>query len=170
MRTVRQVSERDVWDHWRRIENHRSSSFRSDIRDQLPSELTWSLCVVEGLDVDRLYIISSDDWSDISGGTFLASEVAVRLDTKSNNADTIRIANDIRKKLNYIDSGGHLDSHLVAITNSPSLTGPFTLLEGNRRCVAFYLRRTLIGSEIFVGFSPAVVECKWARHTYRNFS
>jgi hypothetical protein len=168
MRLVRQVTQSDVWEHWQRIEKHTSPNFRSDIRDRLPKDLTWFLCEVQPHDLDRLFIISSDDWSDISGGTFRVADVAAKLNCHTTNADTIRIADNIRRKLSFLDSGGHLDSQLVSITDDPSLIGPFTLLEGNKRSVAFYLCGALVGSWIFVGCSPTVVDCVWARHTYRH--
>jgi len=167
MRPVRQATESEVWEHWKRIENHSSPDFRSDIRDPLPKDLTWLICEIEPHDIDRLFIISSDDWSDISGGTFRVAEVASRLDLPSSNKDTLRIASDINKKLNFIDTGGHLDSQLVSITDRSALSGPFTILEGNRRCVTFLLRGVLVGTSIFVGYSPAVDKCVWTRHTYR---
>jgi hypothetical protein len=142
---------------------------RSDIRGSLPTDHTWFVCEVEQQDIDRLFIISSDDWSDISGGSFRVADVAARLELTSTNMDTIRIANDIRSKITHVASGGQLDTKLMAITDSPSLFGPFTLIEGNRRSVTFLQRGTLVGSLIFVGYSSAVVHCVCARHTYRRF-
>lgn len=169
MRPVKRVAEKDVWDHWQRVEEHLSPDFRADIRYSLPVDLRWFLCEVEPQDLDRLFIISSIDWSDISGGTFRIADVASRLDYPSTNLHTVRIANDIHDKLNFLASGGNLDSQLVSITDSPSLFGPFTLLEGNRRSVTFFLRNILVGCLIFVGYSPAVVDNKWSRYTYRHF-
>lgn len=169
MRPVRQLVEGEVWDHWQCVEDHQYPSFRSDIRDALPTNLIWFLCEVQPEDVDRIFIISSDDWTDISGGTFRVSDVAHRVDLPSSNADTNRLAGDIRGKLNHLDSGGQLDQRLIGITDSPSLFGPFTLIEGNRRSAVFYRRNLLVGSLIFVGYSPLVVDCTWTRHTYRLF-
>jgi len=169
MRPVQRLEQRDVWEHWQRVEGDHSPSFRSDIRDALPTDLVWYLCEVQPEDVDRLFIISSDDWTDISGGTFRVSKVAHRLDLPSSSADTNRLAGDIRCKLSHLDSGGHLDQRLIGITDSPSLFGPFTLIEGNRRSATFCHRGVLVGSLIFVGYSPLVVDCSWTRHTYRHF-
>ena len=170
MHLIQQVKQDDVWEHWKRIENHNSPNFRSDIRDPLPKNLTWSLCEVQPQDIDHLFIISSDDWSDISGGTFRISEVAARIDSHSNDDNSIRIANDIRKKISFLESGGQLDSKLIIVTDSPKLTCPFTIIEGNRRCVAFYQRNALVGCSVFIGFSPEIVNYCWARHTYRKFN
>ena len=168
MRIIQQVIQNEVWEHWQRIENDHSPNFRSDIRDPLPVDLTWSLCEIQPHDIDHLFIISSDDWSDISGGTFRVADVAARLDSHSNNEDSIKIASNIRNKINYLNSGEQLDSRLILVTDSPSLTGPFTLIEGNKRCVTFALRNTLAGKSFFVGCSPKIVDYWWARHTYAN--
>jgi hypothetical protein len=166
---IRQAAESEVWEHWRRVENHRTPDFRSDIRQKLPETLTWYLSRVEPQDVARLFIISSDDWTDVSAGTFRITSVVSRVESQSSNQDTRRITADIQEKRAHLDSGGHLDARLISITDSPSLFGPFTLIEGNRRAVAFQLRGSLVGSDMFVGVSSKVVHCVWARHTYGDF-
>jgi len=163
-----QVTQNEVWDHWKRIENHISSDFRHDIRQPLPPDMKWMLCEIEPQDLDHLFIISSDDWSDISGGTFRVRDVGARLDNHGTNQDSINIANNIHSKMNFLESGQQLDSKLILVTNDPSLNGPFTLIEGNKRSVTFYLRNTLAGISVFVGLSPKIVNYFWARHTYRR--
>jgi hypothetical protein len=79
MRAVRQVLKDEVWAHWKRVEKHASDDLRSDIRRSLPSDLSWSLCEVQPQDIEQFFIISSDDWADITGRTFRAVEVAARL-------------------------------------------------------------------------------------------
>jgi hypothetical protein len=167
MRSICKVPQDDVWRHWQRVEGNNPLDFRSDIRSRLPANLTWHLCEVESQDAERLFIISSDDWAEISGGSFRVVDVNARLDTPSTNANTVRIGDDIRRKIEHVRAGGQLDTQLIAITDSQSLVGPFTLIEGNRRSVTFLRRDTLVGSSIFVGYSPLVANCVWARHTYR---
>ncbi len=146
-----------------------SIDFRSDIRSKLPTDLTWYECEVEQQDIDRLFIISSNDWSDISGGSFRVADVAARLELSSADTYTAWIASEIRGKIGHVTSGNQLDTRVVAITDSPSLFGPFTLIEGNRRSVTFLLCCTFVGSKISVGYSSVVVDCVWARHTYLQF-
>jgi len=170
MQLLRQTTELEVWEHWRRVENHTSLTFRTDIRDRLPTDILWYLCKFQEEDVERLFIISSDDWADISKGSFQVVDVARRrTDLQSSNKDTKRIAQNIDDKIAYIESGGQLDTLLIAITDSPSLYGPFTLIEGNKRAVAFARQNTLARSLFFVGYSPCVVDCVWTRHTYQQF-
>ena len=170
MQIVRQTTDLEVLEHWRQVENHTSLTFRTDIRDHLPSNILWYLCEFQQCDIDRLFVISSDDWAGISEGSFKVTDVARRLtDLQSSDEETKRIAQDIVNKIAYIESGGPLDTLLIAITDSPSLYGPFTLIEGNKRAVAFAHRNTLVGCSFFVGYSPCVVNCLWTRHTYRDF-
>jgi hypothetical protein len=161
------VQQQDVWNHWQRVEQHLSPNFRSDIRDRLPHDLVWSRYEVQSEDIDRLFIISSEDWLDISGGTFKVADVVTRLNLPSSDSNTKRIANNIQDKLRFLSSGGQLDSQLIAITNNPAQSGPFTFIEGNKRAVAFQHLRCLVGVTIFVGCSPSVVHCWWARYSYR---
>jgi len=169
MQLLKQIAGDEVWEIWRQVEGHSSLLFRTDIRDCLPNNLIWHLCEVQEEDIDRFYIISSDDWADISEGSFLVANVTRRIDLPSSNQDTQRIAQDIARKIAYMRSGGQLDTRLIVITDSTSLYGPFTLIEGNKRAVAFTRMNVFVGSSVFVGYSPCVVDCIWARHTYRQF-
>ena len=168
MKKLHEVLQFDVWQHWMSIENCSNLDFRSDIRDPLPEDLTWYLAEIEEEDLNRLFIISSDDWTDISGGTFRVLDVVNRLNLRSENPDTQRIINDIRKKMKFLDSGGELDTRLIAVTNCPDLGGPFTLIEGNRRTVTFCVRKAIVGCQIFVGTSPAIISYGWARQSFSN--
>ena len=160
MQSLRQIAEQEVWEIWRQVEGHSSPIFRTDIRDCLPNNLIWHLCKVQEEDIDRVYIISSDDWADISGGSFLVTSVTQRIDLPSSNQNRQRIAQNITDKIDFMRSGGHLDTRLIAITDSASLYGPFTLIEGNKRAVAFIRMKVFVGSSVLVGYSPCVVDCK----------
>lgn len=168
MKKIRSVTQDDVWQHWMRVENFSKPNFRGDIRDPLPNDLSWSLAEIEEHDASSMFIISSGDWTDISGGTFRVLDVASRLNAQSDNADTRRLASDIKKKCDHLSKGGELDSKLIAVTHDTALNGPITFIEGNRRSVAFTVNKSLIGKLIFVGASPSIVTYKWAQMTYRH--
>ena len=59
---------------------------------------------------------------------------------------------------------------MIAITENPAFSGPFTLIEGNRRAVAFARRNTITACSFYVGCSDRVAGCLLARHTYFNNS
>ncbi len=169
MRPIEKVSQDTVWEHWRQIEEHDSCDIRSDIRKELPTDLQWYRCEIQPGDPGHLYVISSRDWFTITNGTFRVIDAVRNLENISGNNKPGKIINDIREKIRFLESGGELDRGLITITDSPSLSGPFSIIEGNRRSVAFAYRRMLSGSIIFVGTSPGVVECTWAKGPYRTF-
>lgn len=163
MKKIEDVSQSTVWEHWQRVENFSHPNFRSDIRNPLPLDLKWSLAEIEDCDFNAFHIISSSDWTDISGGTFRVSVVVSRLRVESNSKDTIRLAKDILGKIDFLKCGGKLDEGLIAVTHNDALQGPFTLIEGNRRSVAFSDIGTLVGKRIFVGVSPGIANYCWAK-------
>lgn len=166
MKKLQEISQEEVWQHWKRVEGFDYPDFRNDIRSPLPEDLTWYLAEVEEEDIDRLFIISSSDWTDITGGTFRVADVVKRLQRQSSNSDTQRLSEDIQKKIMFLDAGGELDTKLIAVTHCPELTGPFTFIEGNRRSVALCARLDLVGRRIFVGTSPAIKHYTWAKKSF----
>ena len=166
MKKIQDASHEDVWQHWMRVEKSADPNFRSDIREPLPKDLTWCLAEIEGGDVDKMFIISSSDWADISGSSFRVSDVASRLNNVSSNKESQRIATDINKKLAYLADGHELDTKLIAVTHDDSLIGPFTFIEGNRRSVVFTINKSMVGKQIFVGVSSKITEYIWAKKTY----
>ena len=52
------------------VENIADPNFRGDIRDPLPTDLNWYLAEIQKSDVDSMFILSSDDWANVSGGSF----------------------------------------------------------------------------------------------------
>lgn len=167
MRPVEKVSQDAVWAHWQQTERLESLDCRSDILNKLPADLQWYRCEIEQSDLGNLYVISSRDWISLTNNTFRVIDAARNLE--DNKQQQGRIVKDIREKIRFLESGGELDRNLITITDSPSLSGPFSIIEGNRRSVCFASRRMLLGSTIFVGYSPGVVDCSWARAPYRTF-
>ncbi|MBI5938325.1 MAG: hypothetical protein HY850_10825 [Betaproteobacteria bacterium] len=166
MKKLQEILQEDVWQHWMRVENFDYLDFRSDIRGPLPEDLTWYLAEIEEKDINQLFIISSSDWADITGGTFRVADVVGRLHLQSSNPDTQRLSEDIQKKMMFLEAGGELDTKLIAVTNCPELKGPFTFIEGNRRSVALSARMDIVGRRIFVGTSPAIKDYGWAKKSF----
>ncbi len=174
MRIVRSVTQDEVWDHWFRTENYgcykpltgeslkqEIENWRSDIKSPLPSDTRWHEAVIEQADVSRLFIISSDDWADISGYTFLVSFVAENLNAAFSNKGS-----DIKKKLSFLESGGALDTRLILV--SDKVSGPFTVIEGNRRAVALLCLNKLVETRIYLGISRGITDYVWSRYAYRS--
>ncbi len=84
MRVLRQASEREVLDHWKRLEettDRPDDEFRTDIRNrEFPGDVAWHEAELEAQDADHLFLISSGDergvdLGGISRGSFLVKEV-----------------------------------------------------------------------------------------------
>ncbi|MDO8460225.1 MAG: hypothetical protein Q7S74_03895 [Nanoarchaeota archaeon] len=166
MKIIKNVTGDEVWNHWKAVENFQSDDFRSDIRNPLPSDTEWYLAMIEPADVQNLHIISSGDWKEISEGTFLVEKVVKNLDNNSTDENTIRISKDIKSKVDFLESGENLDTRLVLVSNNTE--NPFTIIEGNRRSVAFLLLGQLVGKEVYLGMSNSMNSYVWAKHSYEK--
>ena len=153
--------EEDVWPHWCYVQDN--------IRDPLLNyDLIWHLCEIEEKDLDQLFIISSGDWWDISGNTFLVRDVVNCLNNKTNNPDTKGTIKNIKEhKIKILESGGDFRTKPITVTNCPDLGGPFTLVDGNKRSVALCKCNKLVGYQIFVGTSPCIRYYRWAENSFK---
>lgn len=164
MKIIKNVSPGEVWNHWKTVEGFTTDDFRSDIRNPIPSDTKWFLAMIEQVDIQYLYIISSGDWSDISKGTFLVKEVANNLSNNSSNEHTIRISNDIKSKENFLRSGKLFDTKLILVSDNAESF--LTIIEGNRRSVALLSVGKLIGREVYLGRSNSMKSYVWARYSH----
>ena len=71
-------------------------------------------------------------------------------------------------KIVFLESGRSLDTKLIAVTHDNALNGPFTLIEGNRRSVAFTYLNTIVGTKIYIGISDAIKNYRWAYRAYQS--
>ncbi len=167
MKVVQNVTWEDVQNHWSRTESWPTPDARSAITSLLPTGTSWHLCQIELEDLERLYIISSDNWTGVSTGTFQVTAVASHVASMQGASAVDPIARKILGQVAHLDADGELPSGLVAVTDDPTLNGRFTFIEGNHRAVACLRAGILVGASIFVGVSPLMGAYHWARHTYR---
>jgi hypothetical protein len=149
------------------VENFTDPDFRGDIRGPLPTDLKWYLAEVEKTDIDSMYILSSGNWDIISNGTFRVKDVVRGFELGLEDRGSAKIINDIRDKIAFLESGNVLDSKLIAVTHDDALCGPFTLIEGNHRSIAFTYLETLVGSTIYIGVSSLIRDYSWACKSYQ---
>ena len=142
--------------------------FRRDIRNKLPDNLDWKLCSLDASDCCRLHIISSDDWGLITKKTFTVVEAVRALDAPWVDKDSTRLISDIQAKIDYINEGQSLDFTLIGIADSICDSGKITLIEGNRRAVAFTYLKMAVRIKLYLGIAEEVKDCFWARHTYQD--
>lgn len=179
MRFFNRVEQFQVWNHWFKIENpnidnsftgdtleSKIENWRKDIKKPLPRNISWWEAEIEDRDIIGLYIISSDDWSDISQGSFLVRIVSENLHSNYTNCDSIRLSEDIKKKVSFLKSGSTFDTKFIAVSDSCS--GPVTFMEGNRRAVALCYLKRLADVTIYLGITEQITNYQWARHTYRR--
>jgi hypothetical protein len=165
MKLNKEVPVQEVWDDWMRGEGMRDPHFRSDIREPLPADAKWYSAELERQDIRQLFIISSDDWTEISAGTFLVERVLQSVNAGNfQKADSARISKKITDKIGYLKSGGPCNSHLILVSSNSS--GPFTLIEGNHRAVAHFERGTLVGLKVYLGVSLRIRKYPWARKSF----
>ncbi len=163
MKITKNVSQDEVWNHWKTVEGFTTDNFRSDIRDPLPTNLDWALAVVEKGDINSLFVISSDDWKQeglCSSDFKLTTAITNYSNTQSSNGKY----GDIRaKELLFTSNQSALDTKLILVSSSKE--GPFTIIEGNKRAIALGKVERLIGLEIFCGISPSIKDYLWARYS-----
>lgn len=173
------VAQTQVWDHWFKVEQPKqhaslagsaleqaASLWRGDIKGPLPGGLVWYEAEIEQGDIESLHIISSSDWADISQQTFLVKKIADNLKGNFTNEDSIRISKDIKNKLLYLEGGNTFDTQFVLV--SDKISGPFTILEGNRRAVALLVLKMLVGTQVCLGLSTGIKQYVWSSQTYKN--
>ena len=161
MKIIKKVSQDDVLNHWKSVEGFTTDDFRSDIRDPLPTDLDWALAVVEESDVDLLFVISSDDWRK-EGLCIPNFKLATVVANYSRTSSPDGKYADIRvKEMLFASDLKALDTKLFLV--APSINGPFTLIEGNKRAIALSKLGKLVGLETFCGISPEIKGYHWAR-------
>lgn len=167
MKILKKIAQREVFSHWETVEKI-SIWNRQDIVFPLLAynDLTWSLCQVEDIDFDKIYICSSDDWLDESlcvPDFRLASVIEnyKKSDFSQGKYQNIKAKEDI-----FIKDTKGLDTKLILVADNPE--GPYTLIEGCKRSVALGKLGKLVSSKVYVGISAGIKTYFWARHMYER--
>jgi len=163
MRIIRKVNQDEVWTHWKKVENFNNDNFRSDIRDPLPLDLNWYLSILESTDINKIYVISSDDWKN----EFLCVPDFKLLTALSNyklfNYNIGKYKNICEKEALFKNDKNVLDKKFIIV--APKQDGPFTVIEGNKRMIALANLGVLSDIEVFLGLSSRINDYKWARYS-----
>jgi len=162
MRIIQECTFDEVVAHWRDVEQWRVPISRTDILDPLPDDIRWHEAELQTADLDKIFIISSDDWRTITD-SFRVNDTVDILDSGLQD-DKITIINRYRacfeKKLN--------SKYRRLILVSPSFEGNFTIIEGNKRAVALSSINELRGTHVFLGVSSEIEHYVWARYANRT--
>lgn len=159
MKIIRKCEQNEVWNHWKRVEGFPKDNFRSDIRDPLPRDIQWYLAEIEKEDLERIFIISSDDWKTITN-TFRLLDVVGSL---NRDMDDDKIRNILQKKMIYQNDINGLDRKFILV--GPSTEGNLTIIEGNKRAAALQSIGKLVGNRIYLGISNGIRNYVWTRYS-----
>ncbi len=163
MKVIHKVSQSEVFNHWEKVENI-SIAQRTDVVFPLVaySDLKWSLARLEGADLDKLYVISSDDWK--TDGLCIPDfklVTAINNYQKSTKSDG-KFADIKAKEDIFVSNPSVLDTKFIFVAIDQN--GPFTLIEGNKRSVALGSLGKLTDFEVYLGISPAIKNYVWSRY------
>lgn len=114
---------------------------------------------IEEEDIEKIFIISSDDWRSITK-TFRLLDTVKSLNSAKNDD---KVKNILAKKEIYQRDINGLDRKFILV--SPSVNGNFTIIEGNKRAVALLSMNKLVGNQIYLGISSKIKNYWWARYS-----
>jgi hypothetical protein len=159
MKPLRGCSQYEIIDHWRTTEHYRTIFFRCDIIEKLPNDLKWFEVEIESNDIEKMYIISSDDWRILTS-SFRVIDVVNSI--SKGKIDEKFVPNILEKKIKYEENINSIDRKLILV--SPTIHGNFTIIEGNKRAVALHSINKLVGNTVYLGISNDVRSFVWARY------
>lgn len=148
--------EKDVLPAWRRAAGNAESP-NSDVWGKLPEGVSWFLGYIERSDIQNLYVIGSGDWKEVFG-TYRLLEVAADSSTEDDKYKHRQKFGKLQKLI----SGGEQFEPIIAVTHSEK--GPFVIIDGNHRAVAYLKLGLLESQEIFIGLHHRIkTEFVWYR-------
>lgn len=165
MKIIKSVTQSEVFSHWERIEK-RTIWQRADIVFPLVAyaDLAWSLTEIESVDIDKLYICSTDDWQ-AEGLCYPDFKLLTAVENYKKSSFGYGKYADIKNKEDvFAKSVDGLDTKFVLVTDA--ISGPYTIIEGCKRCVALGNLDKLTGNQVYLGISPSIRTFVWARYMY----
>lgn len=131
---------------------------RQPMIDPIPSDTQWYVIDFNKEDLNRTFIVPSDDWFPMTNNSYRILEAIKNVGGNLNHADRVR---------KIMDSvvGENVSKNLILVASSPE--SPFTVIEGNHRVVAFVSKALnnsetdIIIEEIFLGISPQMKGYIW---------
>ena len=147
--------DRDVFPCWQRSANAAARP-NSDVWGPLPGDIRWFSATLEEQDIPVLYMIGSQDLRD-TFRTYKVNEVGLDMtgiDPHSHRVRVRAIAVNIRQGL-------RLERPIIV---ADSDQGPFVVIDGNHRCLAYRTIGRLSGVGVYLGLARGLSHrYKWAR-------
>jgi hypothetical protein len=168
MRILSACSKEEVLGHWKQVDRFKNcphvALWRKKIWSPLPANTRWYNAEIEEKDLERIFIISSDEWSCLSQ-SFKLVDVVRGLEKEK---DT-EIARRVVDLIGMLRKNPHsLDRKLTLV--SPSLEDNFTMIDGNKRSIALCNIGKLIGNRIYLGMSTKITDYPWAERAMLSHS
>jgi hypothetical protein len=168
-----EVSQRQVYEEWAltneenklqglsgqeydRAMERALTDHKAPIKAGLPKDILWRRATIEAGDEKNLFIISEGGWVEEFGQDTNIISVANLVGGKDGGH-----CGQIEDMKEHLDSGLPLKEVFVMIATQE--TGPFTIIDGDHRLIAYYLTLGLAGLDGYVGFSPYARKpfCTW---------
>lgn len=158
------ISEKEVFDYWHFCKNSlRRLPLRTDIiNDKFPRDAEWYNAQIEEHDIEKMFLISVEDFRELSQGTWTLPASCEKYSTDyydKNHTPRFESLKEINDTF---------DTRLILVSDSAS--GPFTIIDGNHRAILLLQEQRLVGTNVFLGVHPKFREFDHAGMTYRNKS
>jgi hypothetical protein len=118
--------------------------------------MCWFEAEVQATDLERLYLIGSSDLREIFG-SYRLSEIARTAEGNDRFNHMVRIRGlvaDLRR--------GRTFERAILVAESGE--GPFVIIDGNHRCLAYHCEQCLAGQAVYLGMATDLISrYAWAR-------
>ncbi len=147
--------------HWKEAERIPDDlvNWEFEVRSKLPYLVAWFRCKIEKGDIEKIYVISSDDWQELTQ-SFKIVDAAKQIGKTPKNS----LARSIMEKKRFYEQKSRSQDRFLILV-SPTIAGNYTIIEGNKRAIALLSLKKLVGSQVYLGVSPKIRDYYWARNT-----
>jgi hypothetical protein len=132
---------------------------RSNILEELPTQLVWYEATIGGEDLEKLFLLPVWDWFLDSGQTFQLINVPSHLSPKRGHR-LRRMPNHHQKIEMMPFSINNNMFALIMIASKPN--GLYTIIEGTHCAVKLFMINKLIGTRCFLGLTDDLSKCYWS--------
>jgi len=137
-------------------------SSRGVILDKLPRDVAWHVGELEGDDFENLFVIREKGWVDSFSPHRKVKDVASVIDS-AQDLGGVNFSHiySIKENITRYD----FKERLILV--SENAIGPFTIIEGNHRAVAFQMMvneggdMSHLPKEVIIAISPSMGSCTW---------
>jgi hypothetical protein len=160
MKIQRRCFKGEALTHWKQVDRLKECPHKAVWRERiwapLPTNMEWYKAEVEEKDLERIFVISSNEWSDLSR-SFRVVDISEKVAENTDNEIACEILGLTGKLRENPES---FDRKIIMV--GASFEGNFTLIDGNKRAIALNKVGKLIGNNIYLGISPKITSYRWA--------